>query len=117
VTFLVLAAKAATSAAAQAQVDGVEYLSEARLAAAVSRLVVGQVLPTVCESGLRPIPLARAAMAQAFAMSMLAWCDLCLFCLPFSPGAGTTQRPRQAKGKANYQDAPQSLIIVEALKH
>jgi hypothetical protein len=56
----------------------VEYLSEARLAAAVLRLAAGQALLTVCESGLRPTPSARAAAASAFAesVSMFASSDL-----------------------------------------
>src|SRR4030095_3029753 len=101
-----------TSAAAAAQLDGVEYLSEARLAAAVLRLAAGQALPTVCESGLRPTASARSAVAQAFAesVSMFASSDLCFFCLRSSPGTGTRQRPRQAKGKGNYRNWLQSLV-------
>jgi hypothetical protein len=100
-----------TSAAAPAQVDGVEYLSEAPLAAAALRLAVGQALPTVCEFGLRPIPSARAVLAQAFAVSAFALSDLCLFWLLSSPGTGTRQRPRQAKEKGDYLDALQSLVV------
>ena len=54
------------SAAVPVQVGGAEYLSEAPRTAAVLRLAAGQALPIVCESGLRPTPWARAAMAQVF---------------------------------------------------
>src|SRR4026209_2204844 len=99
--FLVLVGKTVTSAAVPEQVDAVECLSEARLAAAVLRLAADQALPGVCESGLRPTPWARAAMARVFVVSMFAPSDPCFFFLPSSPAAGTTQQRRQAKGKGN----------------
>src|SRR6266511_317315 len=53
------------SAAAPEQADGVEYLCEELLAAAVSRLGVGQALPSICESGLRLTQSVCAALAYA----------------------------------------------------
>lgn len=63
VTFLVLAAKTATSAAAREQVGEAECLSEVPRAVAVLKLEVDQVLPIICEFGLRPIPSARGVLA------------------------------------------------------
>jgi hypothetical protein len=51
-TFLVLVAKTVKSAAAPAQLGGVEFLFEAPRAAVVLRLEVGQGLPIICESDL-----------------------------------------------------------------
>ena len=53
---------------------------------------------------------ARCIGAASLAVSMFASSDLCLSWLPSSPGTGTRQRPRQAKGKANYRNWRQSLV-------
>jgi hypothetical protein len=100
------------SAAAPAQLGEVEYLSEAPRAAVVLTLEVVQGLPIICESDLHLTPSARAALASAFleSVSLFALSDLCLFWLLSSPGTGTRQRPRQARGKADYRDALQSLV-------
>ena len=67
--------KAVKSAAAPAQLGGVEYLSEAPRAAVVLRLEVGQGLPIICESGLRLTPSAGAALARGVERCR---CSLCL---------------------------------------
>src|SRR5207248_7621383 len=97
--------------AAPVPVGGAEYLSEAQPTAAVLRLEVGQGLPIICESGLRLTQSALAASAYLESVSMSVLSDLCLFCLLSSPGTGTRRRPRQARGKADYRDALQSLFI------
>src|SRR5215469_4280843 len=97
--FLASVAKAVKSAAAPAQVGGVEHLFEAPRAAAVLRLEGGQALPAICESVLRLTLSARAGLAEAFLESVLmfALSDPCLSCPLPSQATGTKQQLRQAK--------------------
>src|SRR5438093_9708690 len=97
-------ARTARSAAAPAPKVAVEYLYEARQAAAILSLRVGQALPKICECVVHPIRPARVQSADAFVaqMSILAFRfpdsrPLGASCSPLGSATETRSPPRSAK--------------------
>ena len=89
-----------------------DMLDAAQPAEAVVRLEVDQALPEICECVLRPTLSVRAELALAFEAEVLTFVSsrLCFPCGPLSPAAGTSLRPREAKGKADFRGGLRALV-------